>query len=93
MAEGALVILPDQAPLLDTLSIAMEAEGKLKKAIEAQKLATEKDPRSPMLRLRLAQLYLKSGDKSDARDLLEPLSRLGPSFGGQAEVANLMRQL
>lgn len=93
MAEQALAILPDRATLLDTLSVAQESEGQLGKAIDTQKRAAELDPRSPLLRLRLAQLHLKKGNKADARDLLEPLARLGPSFSGQAEVSSLMKQL
>lgn len=93
MAERALAILPDRASLLDTLATALEAEDQLAKAIEAQKRAAELDPRDPMLRLRLAQLHLKKGNKSDARELLDPLARLGPSFPGQAEVGRLKAQL
>ena len=93
MAEQALAILPDRATLLDTLSVAQESEGQLGKAIDTQKRAAELDPRSPSLRLRLAQLHLKKGNKSEARDLLEPLARLGPSFSGQAEVSSLLKQL
>jgi cellulose synthase operon protein C len=93
MAEQALAILPDRAPILDTLSVAQEAENQLGKAIDTQKRAAELDPRNPMLRLRLAQLHVKKGNKSDARDLLEPLARLGPSFGSQDEVARLLKQL
>ena len=93
MAEQALAILPDRATLLDTLSVAQEAEDQLAKALETQKRAAELDPRNPMLRLRLAQLHLKKGNKGEARDLLEPLARLGPSFGAQDEVGSLLKKL
>ena len=93
MAEQALAILPDRATLLDTLSMAQEAEDQLGKALETQKRAAELDPRNPMLRLRLAQLHLKKGNKGEARDLLEPLARLGPSFSAQDEVGSLLKKL
>ena len=93
MAEQALAILPDRATMLDTLALAQESENQLGKAVDTQKRAVELDPRNPMLRLRLAQLHLKKGNKSDARDLLEPLARLGPSFSAQAEVASLLKTL
>ena len=93
MAEQALAILPDRPTMLDTLALAQDSEGQLAKAVDTQKRAVELNPRDPALRLRLAQLHLKKGNKSDARDLLEPLSRLGPSFSGQAEVAGLLKSL
>ena len=39
MAEAALKLLPERAPLLDTLSLALEVEKQLGKAIEVQKLS------------------------------------------------------
>lgn len=93
MAERALALLPDRAALLDTLAFALEAENQLPKAIDAQKRAAELEPRSPMLRLRLAQLLIKHGNKADARKELENLSRLGSAFEAQAEVASLLKRL
>lgn len=93
MAEQALALLPDRATMLDTLSVAQESENQLGKAIDTQKRAAELDPRNPLLRLRLAQLHVKKGNKGEARDLLEPLTRLGPSFSAQAEVSALMKSL
>ena len=93
MADQALALLPDRATMLDTLAFAQESENQLGKAVDTQKRAVELEPRNPMLRLRLAQLHIKKGDKSDARELLQALAQLGPSFGAQAEVASLLKSL
>ncbi|MBL8307593.1 MAG: PEP-CTERM system TPR-repeat protein PrsT [Rubrivivax sp.] len=93
LAEKANQLLPDRAPLLDTLALALETENQLPKAIEAQKRAIAVDPKDLNLPLRLAKLYIKSGDKDRARAELEALARQGEKFAGQAEVASLLKTL
>jgi putative PEP-CTERM system TPR-repeat lipoprotein len=93
MAERANTLLPNRAPLVDTLSTALEADNQLPKAIEAQKRAVALEPKDPSLTLRLAKLYIKSGDKALARAELDGLVKLGDKFAGQAEVATLLKSL
>ena len=93
MAQKANQLLPDRAPLIDTLSMALESENKLTEAIEAQKRAITLEPKDPGLTLRLAKLYIKTGDKTRARGELDALSKLGDKFAGQPEVAQLMNSL
>lgn len=93
MAEGAGALMPDRAPFLDTLALALEAENQLSKAVETQKRAVKLDAKNPLLRLHLAQLLIKKGDKSSARDELDALAKLGPNFPRQADVAALIRSL
>ena len=93
MATKANELLPDRAPLVDTLSLALEAENQLPKAIEAQARAVKLQPDDPTLVLRLGKLYIKSGDKARAKAELESLAKLGDKFGGQAEVASLLKTL
>ncbi len=93
MAEKAVTLLPDRAALLDTLAFTLEVENQLPKAIDAQKRAVELEPRSPGLRLRLAQLLVKQGDKAQARKELESLAKLGKQFDAQGEVAVLLKGL
>ena len=94
LAEKATGLLPDRAPLLDTLSMAQEVENQLPKAIETQLRAVRlAGPGDPGLTLRLAKLYIKSGDKVRARAELESLTKLGDKFAGQAEVASLLKTL
>jgi cellulose synthase operon protein C len=93
VAEKAVTLLVDRAPLLDTLAGAQAAENQLPKAVETQKRAITLDPENPMLKLSLARLYIKQGEKAYARDELERLSKLGDKFGAQAEVAQLLKAL
>lgn len=93
MAQKANQLLPDRAPLIDTLSIALEGENKLPEAIEAQKRAVTLEPKDPSLALRLAKLYIKAGDKGRARGELDALSKLGDKFAGQPEVTQLLSSL
>ncbi len=93
MAEKANVLLPNRAPIVDTLASALEAENQLPKAIEAQKRAVALEPKDPGMSLRLAKLYIKAGDKTLARNELDALTRLGDKFNGQAEVAALLKTL
>lgn len=93
MAEKANSLLPNRAPLIDTLASALAADKQLPKAIEAQKRAVALEPKDPGMSLRLAKLYIQAGDKALARNELDALARLGDKFTGQAEVAALLKTL
>lgn len=93
MAEKANALLPERAPLLDTLATALAADNQLKKAVEVQRRAMARNPDDPSLRLNLAKHLLKAGEKDEARFELETLQRLGPKFGGQAEVSTLLKSV
>lgn len=93
MAEQALKITPESPPVLDTLALALAAEGQLPKAIETQKRALQKAPADPGLKLTLAKLYVQSGDKLQARGELEALQRLGEKFAAQDQVAQLLKSV
>lgn len=93
LAQKANQLLPDRAPLVDTLAAALESVNKLPEAIEAQKRAIALEPKDPSLTLRLAKLYIKAGDKTRARGELDALSKLGTKFAGQPEVAQLLSTL
>jgi putative PEP-CTERM system TPR-repeat lipoprotein len=93
MAQQAEALMPNRAPFLDTLAAALESENQLDKAIETQKRAVQLDAKNPYLRLHLAQLLSKNGDKAGAREQLNGLSALGANFPGQAEAAALLKSL
>ena len=78
---------------MDTLALAYAADNKVPKAIETQKLAIARAPNDPALKLTLAKLLIKSGDKAYARAELEDLAKLGDKFREQAEVATLLKSL
>ena len=93
MAQQANELMPGRAPLMDTLATALAAENKLPLAIETQKAAIARNPADPSLKLNLAKLLIKSGEKAYARAELEDLAKLGDKFRGQAEVAVLLKTL
>ena len=92
-AEAALALTPQRANLLDTLAFALASEKQVPRAIEVQKQAVALDGKDPALRWRLVQLLIQHGDKSAARKELAILAGLGDRFGGQAEVAALLKSL
>lgn len=93
MATKANELLPGRPQLMDTLAMALAAEGQLPKAIETQKAAVSRAPGDPALKLGLAKLLIKSGDKAYAKAELEEIAKLGSRFSGQAEVAQLLKTL
>lgn len=92
-AEKASTLVPDQPAVLDTLALVLLAEGQTAKALEVQKRAVERAPDAPTLRLTLARIYLKSGDKIQAKTELDKLARLGSKFPQQDEVAELLKSV
>jgi cellulose synthase operon protein C len=91
LAEKATTLAPQQAPLLDTLALALAAENQLPRALELQKKNVERWPDEASLRLTLARLHLQSGDKAQARIELDKLSKLGKKFRDHAEVTELLK--
>ncbi|MBL8343698.1 MAG: PEP-CTERM system TPR-repeat protein PrsT [Rubrivivax sp.] len=91
LAEQANQILPNRPQIMDTLATTLAAEGQLKRALEVQKQAVQIDRHDPHLKLNLARLHLKAGDKPPARAELEDLARLGDRFKAQAEVTELLK--
>ena len=93
LATQANEVLPGRAPLMDTLAMALAADGKLPKAIDMQKAAIARSPSDPSLKLSLAKLLIKSGDKPYARAELEELAKQGDRFKDHAEVTALLKTL
>jgi predicted Zn-dependent protease len=93
LAEKANKQMPGNPALLDTLAAALAAENQLAKAIEVQKSAIARSPKSASLKLNLAKLLIKSGDKTYARAELEDLAKLGDKFSGHSEVTALLKTL
>lgn len=93
MATKADSLLPNRAPILDTLASIQAATGKLPEAIATQRKAIASSPADPKLRLTLARHLVKAGKKAEARDELDALARLGDKFELQTEVTSLLKSL
>jgi cellulose synthase operon protein C len=93
MAEKANQLLPNRPVIMDTLALALAAEGKLPQAVDVMKKALALETGNPALRLNLAKLLVQSGDKAGAKAELTTLSELGTKFPRQGEVAELLKTL
>ncbi|MEJ6006659.1 XrtA/PEP-CTERM system TPR-repeat protein PrsT [Paucibacter sp. AS339] len=93
LIEKANQLNPKQPEFLDTLSMVLESEQQIPKAISAQLQALDLQPENHEMRMRLVKLYLKAGDKVQANAELQRLAKAGKQYGGQAEVQKLLRSL
>ncbi len=92
-AQRAVDQAPKQPAILDTLATALAAEKDIPKALEVSKQAVDMAPGDMALRLNLARIALRAGDKKVARAELDRLATLGARFPFQAEVQKLQAQL
>jgi tetratricopeptide (TPR) repeat protein len=93
IALKATRIGPKIPNFLDTLAEIYADGGQLAKALETQKAAVALDPEIHAHRLHLAHYYLRSGEKSKAKDELSKLLAVGDRFVGQGEVKSLLANL
>jgi putative PEP-CTERM system TPR-repeat lipoprotein len=93
LAERAVAAAPARADVRDTLALAQASGNDIKKALATQLEAVALAPENGPIRLHLAKLYLRSGDRDRARSELSRLTRLGPAFSGHAEVEQLLKQV
>ena len=93
LAARANQLLPNRAPILDTLATIQAAGGKAADAIKTQQTAIAAAPDDPGLKLGLARYLVQAGESSKARDQLEALAQLGDRFPRQAEVSALLKKL
>ncbi|MBT9485978.1 MAG: PEP-CTERM system TPR-repeat protein PrsT [Rubrivivax sp.] len=93
MAEKANALLPNRPVIMDTLALALAAEGQAAKGVEVMKKAMALENTNPQLRFNLAKLLIEAGDKAGAKTELTTLSQLGTKFPRQGEVAALLKTL
>ena len=93
MAEKANALLPNRPVIMDTLALALAAEGQAAKGVEVMKKALALENTNPQLRFNLAKLLIDAGDKAGAKTELTTLSQLGTKFPRQGEVAALLKTL
>jgi predicted Zn-dependent protease len=92
-AEKAVAIAPNQPAFMDTLAVLLSDKNEYAKALELQKKVVSLQPEAPLFKLNLARIQIKSGDKAGAKVTLSELAKLGDKFGGQGEVASLLKGL
>lgn len=92
-AEKANRLAPDQPAFMDTMAMALMEKGDFKNAVEWQNRAIKLQPNNGILKLNLAKIHIKAGDKEPAKKELNALAALGDKFPAQAEVAQLLKTL
>ena len=92
-AERANALAPNQPAFMDTWAVLLSAANQHDRAIELQKKAVQMQPQLLPLKLNLAKIQIKAGNKDAARALLDELSAAGDKFSSQAEVDQLKKTL
>lgn len=92
-AETAVKLAPNQPAFMDTLAMLFSDKDDYAKALEWQTKAVTAQPQNTVFKLNLAKIYIKGGKKDLARKELDELAKLGDKFGGQSEVASLLKSL
>lgn len=93
LAEKANALAPNQPAFMDTLAVLLSDQGDYARALELQTKVLALQPQNPVFKLNLAKIHLKGGNKELAKKELDDLTKLGDNFGGQAEVAALLKSL
>jgi Flp pilus assembly protein TadD len=93
LAEKANKLAPNQPAFMDTLAMLLADKNEFSRAVDLQNKALALQPSNSGLRLNLAKIYIKSGDKVRAKAELQTLNNLGDKFSSQAEVTTLLQTL
>jgi putative PEP-CTERM system TPR-repeat lipoprotein len=92
-AEKANALAPNQPAFMDTLAVLLAEQGEYARAVELQNKVLALQPLNAVFKLNLAKMHIKGGKSDLARKELDELAKLGDKFSGQAEVANLLKNL
>jgi cellulose synthase operon protein C len=93
VAAKADELSPENPLVMDTLAQALALDSDLNRALEVQQKAVLLAPTRHELRLTLARLALRAGDRATARVELVRLETLGRAFAEHAEVSALLQQM
>ena len=92
-AEQANKLAPNQPAIMDTLGMLLVEQGNAERGLELLAKALELMPQADAIRLNHAKALIKAGKKTQAKQELETLAKLGDKFPAQAEVTALMKGL
>ena len=93
LAQRAVELLPNSAPILDTLAQAHQLSGDARQAARVQERTVELAPRVGDFRLTYARMLAASGDRSKATQQLNLLASTLPDYPRMAEVRQLTAEL
>jgi putative PEP-CTERM system TPR-repeat lipoprotein len=92
-AQKANELAPNQPAFLDTWAMLLADQKDYKKAIEMQTKVLGLQGANPLFKLNMARIYIKAGEKDNARKQLDELAKLGDKYACQAEVEKLRLSL
>lgn len=92
-AERANRLAPNQPAFMDTMAMVLAEKKDFANAVDWQNKAIKLQPENTGLKLNLAKIHIKAGNKEPAKKELNELAALGEKFSGQAEVARLLKSL
>lgn len=91
-AEQANKLAPNQPAIMDTLGMLLVEQGNAERGLELLTKALQLAPEAHAVRLNHAKALLKAGKKTEAKQELETLAKLGDKFP-QAEVTEMLKGL
>ena len=92
-AEKANKLAPNQPAFMDTLGVLLAEKGEMARGLELLAKAVELAPQAAGIRLNYAGMLIKADQKAEAKKQLDELTKLGDKFSGQAEVAQMVKDL
>jgi putative PEP-CTERM system TPR-repeat lipoprotein len=92
-AERAYKLLPDAPEIADTLGWILVEQGNAKRGLELLRTAAAKAPKNAEVQYHLAAALARTGEKTQARKLLEPLLAGGQKFPEREAAELLLKQL
>jgi len=92
-ATRAAEIAPNSSDILDTLGMAQAQAGKKSEAIATLRTAVNLAPKAPTLRLHLAELYLATGERKEAANMIQSIDRKALDAKDQEALARLTSSL
>lgn len=92
-AEQANKLAPNQPAIMDTLGMLLVAQGNTDHGLELLSKALQLAPEAHAIRLNYAKALNKAGKKTEAKQELDILAKLGDKFPAQAEVTELLKGL
>ena len=93
LAKSAKAVLPTVSEIDDTLGYIYLKKNLLSLAVASLKECVAADPKNPLYQYHLALAYVQTGNKTEARDLLERALKTGTTFDGADNARTVLKSL
>jgi Flp pilus assembly protein TadD len=92
-AEQAMELAPNAPEVMDTLGMLLLEKDETKRGLRLLRKASDKAPNNPNIRYHFAQALAHSGDKAQARQVLNDLLNTKQPFAEKKEARALLQAL